>query len=299
MLIKEKDSEIYHLENEALSIWINAADGMNLYRLRYKDTEVISDQKERQAAGTTYGIPILFPTPNRTKNSVFIFEGKEYPAKIHGIARKAPFWITEFKEDKTGAYLEACLKITERDPLFQEYPFLYMLKIKIALKGQKLHYIYEVINEGNCNMPFGFGLHPFFSRLSDSDSVSVQGKSVMEKDKNKIPTGRLISVVNTPYDLLEGQKINNLDLDDVYTDLKGDKKAVVSYPDFRIDITADPSFSHMVVYTPDKENFFCVEPQTCSTDAINLYEHGEKRKAGLIILPPDESKTGEVIFGFD
>lgn len=298
MITKEKDLNIYRLENEVFNIWINAEDGMNLYRLCYKNTEVVSYQKERQEAGKTYGIPILFPTPNRTKNSIFTFEGKEYPAKMHGMARNAPFLVTETGEEETIPYITGCLKITEKNPLFTEYPFLCTLNIRISLTGQELHYSYEVINDGFSNMPFGFGLHPFFNRLSGSETISIPGRMVMERDKQMLPTGRLVPAANTPYDLTEGKQVNKLDLDDVYTGLLGEKKAIIEYPDFKVDIKADSSFSHMVVYTPQTEKFFCVEPQTCSTDAINLYGRGEKELSGLTVLSPGERKKGWVVFRF-
>jgi aldose 1-epimerase len=40
----------------------------------------------------------------------------------------------------------------------------------------------------------------------------------------------------------------------------------------------------MVVYTPPHRQAFCIEPYTCTTDAINLEQRGVK--AGWRVLPP-------------
>jgi aldose 1-epimerase len=37
----------------------------------------------------------------------------------------------------------------------------------------------------------------------------------------------------------------------------------------------------MVIYTPPGEPFFCLENQTCSTDAHNLYDKGFREESGL------------------
>ncbi len=291
-------TKIYRLENDVICAWINPADGMNLHRLCYKDTEVISFDKNRYESGAAYGIPVLFPTPNRTKDSRFIFEGREYPAEMHGIARKAPFKIEEAGAGKTDAVLTGSLRIGEKHPLYKEYPFLCTLHVSIVLREKGIYYNYEVLNQDERNMPFGFGLHPFFNKLDGNISIRATAKKVMEKDEQLIPNGRLLAVSNTPYDLSEGKIITNLSLDDVYTDMTDNPRAVLKYPDFKVDIEAGSTFTHIVVYTPENEPFFCIEPQTCSTNAINLYGSGEKSASGLSVLAPGEKEKGEAAFHF-
>jgi aldose 1-epimerase len=57
---------------------------------------------------------------------------------------------------------------------------------------------------------------------------------------------------------------------------------------------ASDEFTHMVIYTPPEEDapFFCLENQTCSTDAINLHHQGLTEMAHLLELRPGESRTG-------
>ena len=47
----------------------------------------------------------------------------------------------------------------------------------------------------------------------------------------------------------------------------------------------------------NKEGYaaFCVETQSCCTDAINLHENGYE-KSGLLVLSPDAEKSGKITY---
>ena len=50
----------------------------------------------------------------------------------------------------------------------------------------------------------------------------------------------------------------------------------------------------MVVYTPPGRPFFCMENQTCSTDAHNLYSKGLEKEAHLLIAGQGKKVSGWV-----
>jgi galactose mutarotase-like enzyme len=52
-------------------------------------------------------------------------------------------------------------------------------------------------------------------------------------------------------------------------------------------------FTHAVVYTPDRPTF-CIENQTSSTDAHNLFAHGFKRESHLLVVAPGKTARGSV-----
>jgi aldose 1-epimerase len=60
-------------------------------------------------------------------------------------------------------------------------------------------------------------------------------------------------------------------------------------------VLADPVLGHLVIYTPEGENFFCVEPVSHSVDAFNLAEAGVP-DTGTVVLDPGESLRGRVEF---
>jgi aldose 1-epimerase len=291
-----KEERIYRLSNDTLTAYINPADGMNVVKLCFHEIEVISYQEHRARAGATYGIPILFPTPNRTKDSVFIFDEKRCSTKMHGIARNAAFNIEEVYSNHYIATIKGSLSIEKDTLIYSSFPFACTLTVQISLSEEGLHYQYEVINQDNKRLPFGFGLHPFFNKINDETLVCIPTQKMMVKDENFIPTGQILNVKDTPYDLSRGKKISELDLDDVYMNASSKPAAILTFKDFQIVIDYDEAFSHMVIYTPKDESFFCIEPQTCSTDAINLYEYGEKEASNLTILEAGEKASGEVMF---
>jgi aldose 1-epimerase len=60
----------------------------------------------------------------------------------------------------------------------------------------------------------------------------------------------------------------------------------------RLRVSGSEECTHMVIYTPQGSPFFCLENQTCSTDAINLHHQGLKEMAHLLELHPGETRTG-------
>ena len=53
-----------------------------------------------------------------------------------------------------------------------------------------------------------------------------------------------------------------------------------------------PLSRELVVFTPKHRQAVCLEPYTCTTDAINLQQHGVD--AGWLVLPPGQRWTAVV-----
>lgn len=299
-ITKEKlgDQEVYRLEKGDLCIWVNLQDGMNLFGMNYKGKEVVSLDQKRFDSGALYGIPVLFPTPNRTRDGIFSFEGEDYCAQMHGIVRKEAFELVEITENDSEVSLTGRLKIDKWSTLYETFPFSCTLKMTITVYESGIAYHYEVYNESEKNMPFGFALHPFFNKLEAPIFVKVAAEYVMESDEHRLPSGALIPVMNGEYDLRIEKNVNQLRLDDVYTNISHHPMAEIIYSDIHIEIDGTPDFTHMVVYTPESQSFFCIEPQTCSTDAINLHQKGLEKVSGLIVIASKNQHRGRVSFQF-
>jgi aldose 1-epimerase len=59
-----------------------------------------------------------------------------------------------------------------------------------------------------------------------------------------------------------------------------------------VQIHTSPAFREAVVFTPPHRKAFCIEPYTCTTDAINLQQRSVD--AGLLVLQPGETWSGVV-----
>ena len=53
----------------------------------------------------------------------------------------------------------------------------------------------------------------------------------------------------------------------------------------QLTIAASDCFRNAVVFTPKNKPGFCIEPQTCATNAINLHAQGLIDESGLLTLP--------------
>ena len=128
--------------------------------------------------------------------------------------------------------------------------------------------------------------------------MTLPADSVMEATPDLLPTGRLLEVAGTTCDLRRPAAVGSLDLDHVFTSLRPGEHARIEYRGLGLAVTleATPDFSHQVLYTPRGELFFCLENQTCSTDAHNLFDRGFVRESGLKTVKPGETRRGTVTY---
>jgi aldose 1-epimerase len=291
-----KDGTVHTIKGEYLTVKVCPEGGMNIYEIKYLGKTVLDIDRKRKEEGKLYGAPILFPTPNRIRNNIFTFEGKSFYGQAHGFLKEAPFKLV-----KRNATLDKALLIGEYDwnkerEGFINFPFPFIIRIEITIFDSEIQYSYMISNSGNCVLPFGFGLHPFFQAEGGQAQIKVFADRVMEMTEDKLPTGNMLSVDGTPYDLREGKKASELNLDHVYL-RKGSPTATITYKEFELSLDASEDFGHIVVFTP-KADFFCIENQTCATDAHNLYGKGYQRESGLQLLKPAEVKSGNIRYCF-
>jgi aldose 1-epimerase len=120
----------------------------------------------------------------------------------------------------------------------------------------------------------------------------------MQATEELLPTGKLIGSDTLKADVINGDRLGAMDFDHVFTDLDKDSKSEIWYEDigFKIELSAGKTFSHIVFYTPKGEGLFCIENQTCSTDAHNMYQKGYKAESGLEIISPYGTKSDFIFY---
>lgn len=292
----------YVISNKFLNVTLNPSDGMNLYEINYMDTPIVKFYKDRLLEGKTCSVMTLFPTPNRTKDLSYHFEGNTYSTLNHGVVRHAPFTVSEIRSSEDGGVIRAYLEFhskTEQNVVkeLSHFPFDCRLTIEIELNLNCLTYRYYVENKGEKVFPYGIAIHPFFETNGENPSITVHADHRMLTDENKLPTGQLMEVKDA-YDLRHPQKLNSLSLDDVYTSIYQQPVAEINYQDKVIHLSTSDEFKKVVVYTPNEPQFFCIENQTCSTDAINLHNRGFEQEASVLVVRPGEIKEGFIQFTF-
>jgi aldose 1-epimerase len=283
------------------------SSGFNLFDLRLPVGATVRpilvstpDFARNPTTGARNGIPVLFPFPNRIRDGRFTFAGRTYslplnskPNAIHGFAVSASWDVIEHKADSSNARIKGRYQISHQSPdMRKHWPTDAILELTYKLADRRLELEVAVANPTAVDLPFGFGIHPYF-RLpfetggDQSKTLVVLPASQYWVLKDFLPTGEREPV--TPrLDFRTAQPIRGLKLDDVLTGLSFDHdrctcRLVDQALNAEFQLSFDRSFRELVVYTPPGGGgVISPEPYTQTTDAINLQERGID--AGLRIL---------------
>ncbi len=261
-----------------------------------------------QAAPARYGLPILFPFPNRIRDGRFTFGGTTYQLPvgrqghaIHGLVIDRPFRVEQAEGTVDGARLR-CVITPNELATTQGYPFPFHFAADYTLQGHTLILQVTATNTGSSPMPMGFGIHPYFrtpiapngERARCEIAVPVRERWVLGPDL--IPTGQreTLTPAETLTDLapLDGRTFDN-----VYTGVAkegGESRCRLFDPAAGIEliVASDAAFREIVVYAPPGLPALCFEPYTCTTDAFNLQERGVD--AGRMTLEPGARWVGTI-----
>jgi aldose 1-epimerase len=255
------------------------------------------------------GVPILFPFPNRIRSGRFSWDGKEYELPeslvsydgsgnaIHGFCLDRPWRVADQSESSVTGVFRLSVDAEERAHL---WPSDAELRVQYEVRGTTLHCRFTVLNPDTKPLPWGLGTHSYF-RLPLSDSSNPDECTVfapVEKSRELIdclPTGKT-GAISLGMDLATSPKYGTLKLDNAFSGMKTCENSQVET------FVADPAsgrkviqrfsadFQELVAFTPPWTSAVCLEPYTCTTDAINLQQQGIE--AGLRILEPNETWTG-------
>jgi aldose 1-epimerase len=289
----------------ALEARIVPAFGANLARFSAGGRAVIDFDPALLAARDFTGTPVLFPTPNRVRGCRWTWRGREIVQRRdgrdvyeHGLAHLEAWEHDPPTADASGARFAARLDCRPGSPMHGAFPFAHRLSLAFTLDASGVEIAFVLRNESAEELPYGFGLHPYFQGLDGDDGtfVSLPAAAVMEADADLLPTGRLLDVAGTAFDLRRPVALGALDLDHVFTRVAPGRHARVEYrrSGLAVDLEATDDFSHLVLYTPRGEPFFCLENQTCSTDAHNLFARGFAEASGLKTVAPGAVRRGTV-----
>lgn len=290
----------------ALAAKVLPGGGANLFSFSFGGEELLAQGDLADVAQGRTGTPVLFPSPNRVKDATFTFGGRTFTFTpnngknfIHGLVRNRAFAFDPPRADARGAEVKTRLAWTEEQPDFDRFPIPHVLTITYRLERDGLRIAYEVVNTSKEKLPFGFALHPYFRIPGERKDVFVRVPAPTRMEAvEKLPTGKLVPVAGTPYDLRKPVSLEGLDLDDVYFGITPQAPPAFEWRDKGIGLSfaGTKDFTHLVIFTPPGRAFFCLENQTASTDAHNLHAQGRVREAHLQIVAPGKKASGHVFW---
>lgn len=231
----------------------------------------------------------LSPYVCRMKRSQYDYNGRHYHIgkyelagnAIHGLVYNNPFTILHSVADEQAA---ALVLVHDYDGSDAGYPFTYRLEVSYVLQANNdLGITTSVTNTSRQPIPIADGWHPYFSlgRPVDELYFAMQSNSMLEFDKELIPTGQLLD-----YDRFhEPALFGGLFLDNCFLlnkPLDGPACRLINRQDnIELSIYPDGAYPYLQVYTPPHRNSIALENLSAAPDAFNNH-------IGLVILDPGE-----------
>lgn len=272
------------IKNGIITASFDESDGLTCTSLSFKGREYVYFDDKRKREGGTYGIPILFPTPNRVRNGFYVFGGRKIIGNRHGRLRHMPFEILKKRDDMLSAKVSF-------SPTDDDFPYSADFILTLKIENNSLTWTFEVINKGSEELSYGLALHPYFEKKGCRRLAANLLKRIV-LDEEKYPSGGLSDDIALETD------VKKLDEDALFiTD--GAINASLFYEGAKMHIKASDDFNHAVIYTSPSMPSICVEPQSCATNAHNLYSEGKRDLASLIIVKGGESHKSSVSIIFE
>lgn len=147
-------TDLITIRSDALTAAINPL-GAELTHLRdAAGRELMTDA---DPAFWTGHAPILFPVVGMAFGQTIRVDGRAYPMKKHGFARRARF------ETVQTSITSATFALTDSAETRASYPFAFRLELHYALDGATLAITATIANPADAPLPASFGFHPAFA----------------------------------------------------------------------------------------------------------------------------------------
>jgi aldose 1-epimerase len=171
------------------------------------------------------------------------------------------------------------------------WPWRYEARQEFSLSGDSLTLRLGLTNLSDSPMPAGLGLHPYFPR-NEGVTLTTGVTHLWESTNQQIP----IRLIELPHELdfARSLRIDDIDLDHCFAGWSRD--AVIDWPGrrYRLRMLGDENLPFLVVYTPAKKDFFCVEGVQNMNNAFNWMARGAE--TGVRVLAPGESYSVVTVF---
>ncbi|QKR99034.1 aldose 1-epimerase family protein [Sphingomonas sp. CL5.1] len=101
--------------------------------------------------------PLLFPVVGKPAGETIRVDGRAYPMKQHGFARRMTFAVTEQAANR------ATFVLTDTAETRACYPFAFRLEVTFSIADAALSVDVAISNPGDAPLPASFGFHPAFA----------------------------------------------------------------------------------------------------------------------------------------
>ncbi len=255
--------------------------------LRYDSDKEL---KEDLIANAWFRGRILFPFNDMIPDGKYSFNGKDYQLYInikdenfslHGFqyTKKTSSVSTSADDSKAQAILKYLT-----DGSDEGYPFKTILQITYTLTNEGLKLEFHISNESDVEIPLALGWHPYYKLSGRSNDwiLKMNSESLVEVDKDLVPTGNTLPCEGTEFDFSSGKAIDDNEID-LALSVPADGRFELTDGKRTLKVQQDPKyFKYIQMYTPDDRESIAIEPVTAATNSFNFHN------LGLISLKPNE-----------
>ncbi|MBO7743244.1 aldose 1-epimerase [Paenibacillus sp. MWE-103] len=253
----------------------------------------------RDEAGSRYGTPVLSP-PNRIRDGRFAFRGRDYRLPLneppdhhlHGELCRRAWEIVGFGADEAeGAWATSRFRYADHPDILAYFPHALTFTVTYRLRDGRLRMESVIRNEGTDEAPFAYGLHPYFAVPEDGAAgaaLNVPAREQWPITNLSFATGRPSATAFSRAVAGEGgaplAEIPPLGCAMLTLDPQADPVCRIALGDagYSIAYRLDRAFRFVLLFRPDWDDAFSIEPYTYVTDAFNLpYEHELTGAQGL------------------
>lgn len=235
--------------------------------------------------------PLLFPIVGRLNGDLLRVDGRQYPMKQHGFARKAEWEIVAAGEDTVT------FTLSDSHQTRAVYPFAFSIAAHYWLEGSRLSTLITIANPGNASLPFSFGFHPAFAWPLPGGGDKLAHKIVFEAEEpapiRRLNAGGLLECEEaSPVEGKELALLPALFAADamIWDELVSRKLTYQGRPGGPQLEIAFPGMPHLGIWQKPGANFLCIEPWQGHADPQG-YAGEFAQKPGTVLLAPGEERS--------
>lgn len=230
--------------------------------------------------------PILFPVVGKPAGETIRVDGRAYPMKQHGFARRMEFALVARLTDL------AIFALTDSPATRAVYPFAFRLEVAFRLRGATLEVDVSIENRSPGPMPASFGFHPAFAWPLPYGGDRADHRIVFDRDEPEpprtlTPDGQIgPSPRPSPLDDRTLRLADDLFTADalIWDEVRSQRVTYGASDGPRLEI-AFPDTPMLGVWTKPGASFVCIEPWHGIADPEGFT--GEFRdKPGVFAIPP-------------
>jgi aldose 1-epimerase len=267
---------VFELHAGALRLAVRPDLGGCIAGLWHRDTPVLRSTEPAQLTSARLaGSFPLVPYSNRLGYRRFRWKGHDYttlpnfgdsPHSVHGIGWMRPWEVT------SHSGIDLALRLVHEGDA--HWPFAFEAQQFFSLTPQALVAQMVITNTAALVQPVGLGWHPYFPKRARS-RVHIECSDRWDPDAAQLPV-RKVAQPGIDAD------VAHLDFDNGFDGWTGPARI----RDEKFSLQLSSTLQHLVVYTPQDKDYFCVEPVSHVANAIHM---ADPAAHGLRSLQPGES----------